>query len=138
MFEQEIIQTEIENGTILAYFRYVDDILVVIKKNKKVGLLNKLNNFDQNLNFTMENMIESRLNFLDTTIISKNRQLNLEDYRKPTATDCMINYKTGVSPISTKISAFVGELYRIHYSTTTASAENIAIENSKKIYLLKK
>ena len=35
MFEQEIIQNEIENGTILAYFRYVDDKLVVIKKNKK-------------------------------------------------------------------------------------------------------
>ena len=85
----------------------------------------------------MENMIDSCFNFLDTTIISKNRQLNLEDYRKPTATDCMINHKTGVSFISTKLSSFVGELYRIHHSTTTVSAENIAIKNSKKIYIKK-
>jgi hypothetical protein len=35
--------------------------------------------------------LDSRLNFLDTTIISNNSQLNLEHYRKPTATDCMIN-----------------------------------------------
>ena len=37
MFETEIIESEIENGSIIAYYRYVDDILVVLKKDKKLG-----------------------------------------------------------------------------------------------------
>ena len=68
-------------------------------------------------------------------MVINNNHLNLEHYRKPSATDCLINYKTGVSPISYKISAFVGELYRIHHSTTTEVAKNLAIENSKNTYL---
>jgi hypothetical protein len=106
-----------------------------LKKNNKNKLLEKLNGFDKNLGFTLENMVNSRLNFLDTTVVINNNQINLEDYRKPSTTDCLINFKTGVSPISYKISAFVGELYRIHHSTTTEVAKNLAIENSKKTYL---
>ena len=135
MFETEIISNEIENGSVLAYFRYVDDILVVLKKGHKTNILEKLNNFDKNLGFTIESMENSRLNFLDTTIIMQDNTLNLEHYRKPTATDCMINYKTGVSPKSYKTGAFVGELYRCHHSTTTVEARERAIENSKKKYL---
>ena len=80
-------------------------------------------------------MVDSCLNFLDATILINNNKLNLEHYRKPSATDCLINYKTGVSPISYKISSFVGELYRIHHSTTTDSAKSLAIKNSKNTYL---
>ena len=35
MFEMEIIENEIKNGSILAYYRYVDDILLILKKGKK-------------------------------------------------------------------------------------------------------
>ena len=135
MFEQDIIESEIQNNTVLAYYRYVDDILVVIKKSNKNMLLDKLNNFDKNLGFTLENMENSRLNFLDTTIVLKDDKLSLEHYRKPSATDCLINYKTGVSPISYKMSAFTGELYRCHHSTTSDVARDQAIEKSKQIYL---
>ena len=37
-------------------------------------------------------LYDGRLNFLDTTVIFENIQLNLENFRKPTATDCMTNY----------------------------------------------
>ena len=97
MFEIDIIENEIKNGSILAYYRYVDDILVVLKKGKKIELLEILNNFDKNLGFTIENSLENKLNFLDTTIVISQNDLNLEHFRKPTATDCMTNYKTGVS-----------------------------------------
>jgi hypothetical protein len=39
MFELEIIEHEINNGTVLAYYRYVDDIFVVLKKVHKTRLL---------------------------------------------------------------------------------------------------
>ena len=35
LFEQEIIENEMQSGTILAYYRYVDDILVIFKKINK-------------------------------------------------------------------------------------------------------
>ena len=41
VFKQDIIENEIQNGTVLAYYRYVDNILVVIKKDNKNQLLNK-------------------------------------------------------------------------------------------------
>ena len=59
----------------------VYDILVVLKKDKKIGLLDKLNQFDPNLGFTMENTTDNRLNFLDTTLIITNNDLNLEHFR---------------------------------------------------------
>ena len=63
LFELEIIENEMQNGTILAYYRYVDDIFVVLKKNNKNKLLEKLNGLDKNLGFTLENMVNSRFNF---------------------------------------------------------------------------
>ena len=100
MFETDIIEHEINTGVVLAYYRYVEDIFVVLKKGNKNTLLEKLDNFDNNLGFTIENMANNKLNFLDTTVILDNNQLNLEHFRKPTATDCMTNYKTAVSPKS--------------------------------------
>ena len=137
MFEMEIIENEIKNGSILAYYRYVDDILVILKKGKKIHLLEKLNRFDKNLGFTMENTVDNKLNFLDTTLIINNNNLHLEHFRKPTATDCMTNYKTAVFPKSYKIGAFIGELYRCNHSTTTDEARDRAINKSKK-YLSEK
>ena len=89
----------------------------------------------KNLGFTIESLLENKLNFLDTTIVISQNDLNLEHFRKPTATDCMTNYKTGVSPKNYKIGAFVGELYRCHHSTTTDDARDRAIEKSKSIFL---
>ena len=60
--------------------------------------MEKLNQFYTNLGFTMENTTDNRLNFLDTSLIITNNELNLEHFRKPSATDCMTNYKTAVSP----------------------------------------
>ena len=138
MFELDIIQTEINKGNIQAYFRYVDDILVVIKKGQKHLLLEKLNKFDKNLGFTTDSMINNKLTFLDTSVILKDGSLFLEHFRKPSATDCLTNFKTGVSPKSYKISSFVGEIYRCHHSTTTVEARERAIEQSKKIFLKNK
>ena len=70
----------------------------------------------------MENASYNTLNFLDTTVILNNNNFNLENFRKPTATDCLVNYRTGVSPKNYKIGTFVGELYRCHHSTTTDDA----------------
>ena len=35
LFESEVIEPEIENDNLKQYFRYVDDMICIIRKNKK-------------------------------------------------------------------------------------------------------
>ena len=49
LFESKIIDREIENGNVKKYFRYVDDIFCIIRKDYKNTLFEKLNNFNEGL-----------------------------------------------------------------------------------------
>ena len=61
IFETEIIDPEIINGNIKKYFRYVDDTFCIIRKGYKNTLLEKLNNFNSGLKFTMDSMENDKL-----------------------------------------------------------------------------
>ena len=63
LFETEIIEPLINSGKILHYSRYVDDIFCILRKGEKISLLKKLNNFDTELNFTVNVMNNSKLTF---------------------------------------------------------------------------
>ena len=130
LFEKDIIDPEIENRNILGYVRYVDDILVVVKRGYKSRLLGKLNSFDPHLKFTTESMLESKINFLDTTVILNNGEINLQMYRKPTFTDKTVNFKSSISPKSYKWSTFIGEILRCNNCTSDEVSRDIAIENT--------
>jgi hypothetical protein len=103
MLETTIIDPEFENGNIIQYFRYVDDIVCLVKTKYKNKLLKKLNSYDSGLQFTMETMTESKLIFLDTVIVNTNGKLDLEMHRKPAGSENLINFKSSVSPKSYKI-----------------------------------
>ena len=135
LFENKIIEPEITSGRILHYSRYVDDIFCVLRKGEKNNLLEKLNLFDKDLEFTMNIMIESKITFLDTSVILNGDTMHLEQFRKSTASDVLVNYHTSVSPKSYKISTLVGELYRCNNTTSTSVARDAAIENTKNILL---
>ena len=135
LFETEIIDPEIENGTLKCYFRYVDDMVCIIRKNHKDILLEKLNKFNPNLKFTMNSMENNELIYLDTKIINCNGNLNLEMYRKPQSSENLLNFRNGVSPKGYKISTLVGELYRCNNTTSTPEALNKALNDTKNIFL---
>ena len=61
------------NYRIVGYFRYVDDILIVYKKELTniQEILDPFNNMTPTMTFTMEEEINNHINFLDITI-SKN------------------------------------------------------------------
>ena len=98
MMEMDIIKKHIESGNIISYHRYVNDICCIVKKGLKDEILDEMNKFDHHLKFTEEPMLEGKLNFLDTTITFENNQIILKQYRKPEASDCLINFKKGVAP----------------------------------------
>ena len=56
-------------------------------------------------------------------------------YRKPQASDNLLNFKHAVSPKGQKISTLVGEIYRCNNTTTTPEALDLALKNTKNIFL---
>ena len=98
MLEENIIQDYIDNGIIISYQRYVDDVAIILKKGYKQEILNKFNQFDPGLKWTVENFENNKLVFLDTEIPLKNGNLELYQYRKPSVSECVTNYKYGISP----------------------------------------
>ena len=83
----------------------------------------------------MNSMIDSKLIFLDTSIIRNGDNIHLEQFRKTSASDCIVNYHTSISPKSYKISTLVGELYRCNNTTSTDVARDAAIQDTKNIFL---
>jgi hypothetical protein len=97
---------------IRGYFRYTDDILIVynllqmLKKKKK---LDEFNSISPYLEFTLEQVQNNTLNFLDITIKRCNAesewQFILPMYRKTTTTDCIIP-NDSCHPIDHRLACF--------------------------------
>ena len=80
-------------------------------------------------------MSENKLNFLDTTVFLENEDLHLEFYRKPSASNCLTNYKNAVSPKSYKISTLCGEIHRVNNCTSSTTKLKKALEQLESIFV---
>jgi hypothetical protein len=77
---------------IISYYRYVDDILLFFYTHitNIQGVLQEFNTVHPKLQFTLEEEVNNRLNFLDITIIRSNDSIQSNIYRKPMATNTFI------------------------------------------------
>ena len=66
--EKTIIKKFIDDKILLFYGRYVDDTLVVIRREHLRLVQDVLNNFDKNLNFTVDTFDNVVPHFLDIEI----------------------------------------------------------------------
>jgi uncharacterized lipoprotein NlpE involved in copper resistance len=71
---------------IMAYFRYVDDILKIYDRNKTNidHTFNEFNKLQSTINFTIQKEQHESINFLDLTIYHKDKNLQFSIYRKLT------------------------------------------------------
>ena len=74
------------------YFRYVDDIIAVIPRDKVDTILNIFNGYHDRLKFTHELENNNSISFLNTKIIRKDNTLITDWYHKPTFSGRYINY----------------------------------------------
>ena len=92
--------------SIVAYFRYVDDILLIY--NKRLidieDVLSSSNSFCPSLKFTLEREKDNKLNFLDITIEKTNTGFSYNIYRKATTTDTIIPMDSN-HPLEHKMAA---------------------------------
>ena len=57
------------NNDVRLYKRYVDDCLLIVKKDKIKEKLSSFNNYNKNLQFTIERKTNNSINFLDIQLI---------------------------------------------------------------------
>jgi hypothetical protein len=94
--------------TIIGYFRYVDDILLIYNDQlTDIKLtLHEFNNIHSKLLFTMEHERDNKINFLDITIQRTENNLMYTIYQKETATDTII-HNSSCHPVQHKMSAII-------------------------------
>jgi hypothetical protein len=75
------------------YSRYVDDIFIMYNDNitKIEDVLNEFNKLQKKIQFTLEIESNNILNYLDISIIRKDKNLEFGIYRKPTTTSTVIH-----------------------------------------------
>jgi len=78
--------------TVHIYYRYVDDIFIIVPDNKVDILLTTFNNYHPRLKFTYESENNSSLNFLNVSIVKINNKLISNWYRKSTFSGRYINF----------------------------------------------
>ena len=77
------------------YFRYVDDIILCIPSNSTNHILNIFNEYDKNLQFTVELSENKNISFLDLKIIIDNQRYFITNwYEKPTFSGRYLNYNS--------------------------------------------
>lgn len=77
----------------LFWYSYVDDHITAIPENKIQTILNKLNNYDEKIKFTVEVEENGKINYLDTTIYRKTNGKTITNwYHKDIASNRIINY----------------------------------------------
>jgi hypothetical protein len=91
----KICKILIENK-IIAYFRYVDDILIIYDTHKTniANVLDMFNNLHPKIKFTSELELDHKINFLDITICRLPNEICVSIYRKPTASGYLIPYES--------------------------------------------
>jgi len=80
------------NFTIHTYYRYVDDIFLIIPVTKLDLLLTTFNNYHTKLKFTYEVENNNSLSFLDVLIVKNDNKLISNWYRKSTFSGRYINF----------------------------------------------
>jgi len=90
--EKSTLYNILLDNDVKGYFRYVDDMLIVYNEDKADidSLLDCFNHVSPKLKFTAEKETESKINFLDITIIREPSKLSINIYRKPKYTDAII------------------------------------------------
>jgi hypothetical protein len=100
------IKEWLENKQILYYKRYLDDILIIYNQNKtnEQNILNHANSTDKHLQFKLSTEESKLINYLQLSIY-RNNNIDLEIYRKLTATDTIIHFSSN-HPFEHKLAVF--------------------------------
>ncbi|GAB0095859.1 uncharacterized protein DMENIID0001_112930 [Sergentomyia squamirostris] len=99
------------NVNILCLTKYVDDIFCLVPKDKVAYIQESFNAFHPKLQFTVELEKENSIAFLDTYVTRRETKLVSIWYKKPIASDRMLNYFSNHT-LTQKIATAIGFIKR--------------------------
>jgi hypothetical protein len=94
------------------WYRYVDDIFVVVKRDEVDYVLQKINAIYSSINFTVETEEDNSLPFLDVKLTRCEGRIKFDIYRKPTSSQQYIT-EDSFHPRCHKMAAFHSMLHRL-------------------------
>ncbi|XP_024893281.1 uncharacterized protein LOC112468378 [Temnothorax curvispinosus] len=110
---------------LLFYFRYVDDIILPVPRDKAHYVLNKFNNYHERLKFTIEFEKDRKLSFLDLQLLVIDDTIVIDWYHKDTFSGRYLSYYSN-HPECHKIGTIYGLVDRaILLSHPTFHSKNI-------------
>ena len=133
ILETTIIQKFIDQKSLVFYVRYVDDIFIIVRKRMINSILVQLNNFDENLGFTLDKMGNNSIKYLDTLVVLENDKLKLQQFQK--SESVIMNYKKAVAPLQYKNSCLSGEIFRANNCTSDSNSLELALKYLKQKFI---
>ena len=119
-------------GSAHLFTRYMDDILMEIKRVEIDSKLAEINNLHANLSFTIEKENEDTLPFLAMQLIHKDSQVSSTWYSKPTDTGLILNFHA-LAPKRYKHSVVSGFVHRIHRACSNWKLFHSSLQKAKVI-----
>jgi len=130
--------------TLHTYFRYVDDIFMIIPATKLLMVLDIFNNYHPRLKFTYEVEANDSLNFLDVSVIKINDKLITNWFRKSTFSGRYINFHSN-HPLQYKLNSIANLVDRAillsdrrFHDTNLNIVKSILINNGYPVKLINK
>ena len=73
-----IVQDLVDKHLIKVYMRYVDDTLLLVKEKDIKLIHERLNSFDKNIKFTVDNFPDGNVHFLDIQIYKNHKSISYQ------------------------------------------------------------
>ena len=126
MFDKRI------QGNSRFYARFMDDILMIVKKSMKNRKLTLINKYHPLLKFTMETEQDGKLAFLDMLILHIGDRVECTWYNKPTDTGLVLNFRA-LAPKRYKRAVVSGFVHRIWRSCSSWTHIHNSLSKAKQI-----
>jgi hypothetical protein len=119
---------------IIAYFRYVDDILIIYDQNKTNidHTIKEFNKLQSTINFTTEKEERESINFLDLVIHRNGKNSEIAIYQKPTQTDIII-LNSSCYPYEHKLSGIIYLVNRLQTHPIMEKAKDAEISTIQNV-----
>ena len=83
-------------GHIFTWLRYADDCIIISKKGSFDHILDNVNNWDKEITFSHERMIDSEISYLSSTIFLANESFEFRPSRKNGVDAILTNFKKAI------------------------------------------
>ena len=116
---------------ILYYKRFKDDLFLCVRQDEVQLITDYFNDYNPDLQFTLEEEVDNKLNYMDMTLVRSNNVITCKWYQKPTASGRYVNFLS-VQPYLYKKNVALNLAHRIVRLTNVTYRREV-VEKGKNL-----